>query len=115
VRILFLKQKRYNLFVGYLLFGMLPKVNPRIIETLQTLGYSSIEIKNQRVYARRRQDHIIIRLSRKDNPDFRIKAHQDFPTRTLPSHHNSDFSQEKRLIKEFRHAFRDHLNKNRQT
>jgi len=88
---------------------MQPKVNSKILETLQALGYSNIEIKNKRVYARRWRDHIIIRLSRTGNPDYRIKAHQDFPTRTLPSHHYSDFSQEKTLIKEFRQAFKESL------
>jgi hypothetical protein len=93
---------------------MLPKVNPKILETLQALGYSSIEIKNEKVYARRKRDHLSIRLSKKGNPDFRIKAHQDFSTRTLPSQHYAEFSQEKRLINEFRHAFRERFNKKRQ-
>jgi hypothetical protein len=85
------------------------KFNPKILETLQGLGYSNVEIKNERVYARRGRDHIIIRLSKRGNPDFRIKAHQDFPTKSLPSHHYAEFAEERRLIKEFRRAFREEL------
>jgi hypothetical protein len=75
------------------------KVNPKILETLQKLGYRNVEIKNQRIYARRRgRDHLIIRLSKKGNPDFRVKAHQDFHTKTILSHHYADYNEERRLV-----------------
>jgi hypothetical protein len=83
-----------------------PKVNPEILETLKSLGYSSIEIKSGRIYARRRnRDHISIGLSKKGNPS-KIRAHQDFLTSSLPlSHHHADFTAEKRLTGQFRRAF----------
>lgn len=87
------------------------KVNPIVLETLRQLGYSNVEVKNERVHARRGRNHIIIRLSKKGNPDFRLRAHQDLASRTLPSHHHADFSDEKRLIREFWRAFRAQLTK----
>ena len=82
------------------------KVNPEIFETLKSLGYSGIEIKNGRVYARRRnRDHISIGLSKKGNPS-KIRAHQDYLTLSLPlAHHHADFIAEKRLTGQFRRAF----------
>lgn len=84
-----------------------PKVNPLVPGALKKLGYGQIEIKYGRVYARRGVDHIIVRLAKNGNPDFRSHAHQDRLTGTLPTHHHADFTSEKELLREFYRKLRE--------
>jgi hypothetical protein len=105
---IFLANRRF-FSMWTLMANSLRKVNPAVLDALGRLGYLNVEVKYGRVYARRGRDHLIIRLSKRGNPDFRLRAHQDIPSKTLLSHHQADYSSEKRLVKEFRRAFRETL------
>jgi len=82
----------------------LKKVDAAILKALQKLGYSEIKFKYNKIYARRNRDHLILKLSKKGTLGHKLKAHQDFPVDT-PPYHRIDVTNEKRLLKELRHAY----------
>ncbi len=113
----FLVKDSYLLLCVTLMINMKQpqKINPKVLVTLRQLGYFNLEVKNGRVYARRGRDHLIIRLNKKGNLDFRLRAHQDLQSKTLPSHHYADHTEEKRIIKEFWQVFTTQLKKEKQS